>query len=1646
MDGRVGAPPSSASYRPTKRLRRNPAYDVAGSQDAAGRGAEWVESAARAVSLNTKTPVAWSRSNLIAVACPPQSTTTTATATESALVVESAQSQPRITVQHLSGLTAPRKSALSFELDVPVPVFKHAPLDSLSPDGTAPRHKHTDSSGQVSLLSFSPDSAYLLAVSSTDNLDLITVWEQGSSSCINEWDIVWSERADRFGQALDQARQTGHERGSIYAEPRNDSVKRVVTVKWLGEQKDYTVAPETQSGKPLTSVPSRSPPVNGAAFVAVLSTQEAMFVHLPRSVPLVPLTAVVPLSPATAQTELAVTALPTPSTYAAMTANPLGTSPNNAMDALVANLVDGMPTAGPSPNSLTTSITLGGAPSGSDALREQLKLAEASEHVASPVRQVVLKAAIGASHMSFGAEKGETTFIIATHSRLARNPFDDIDSPSNLLSKAASAAAAAAAAAATAQTVPNPATMTAASSPDDFSNDFADFSALDEAFGTTAKPSPANDAAETQAGQQDGNDETVTFEEPVKKDSIIRLIDLTELKIEMMLPDGPRVIIRQLPPVHLSDPSDTEGTALLRQLGSIHWIERNVAEMKDGATGLSLLAVATTAKENGQVESSAATWTLSNEPLALSSAFSKLDCKKSDAAVGAKEWVAQKAASTSIKGLVNILSTNPFPTPQGVACSIMNLSPEGRISNAVRLLDLNTLLPLGGFDDVAVPNPRAIHGCLSPNGALALLCSTDTRSAPVLVPTPMRQPNAETLGLMVAASLARQVDQSDLIGRIVALKDEKEIVSVIYHARDLLQNMLPSGRMLENSALAFELMGVAAAAYRFVGMERRGGTGNSDVDLHFSATPSLALRGEIALDVIKLAATCRAFQRCEVKARGSAAGEYACESDPVWSLIGYASWCCDFALSLAQECSSASSQSSSAPRDVLLLCSTTRSLLLRATEYILSFKAFLNSFPLHQNSVVDTAKTVLDDVVDFSGLNLVEFRSLLTKLDAAMTEEDSKGTKHLLYSLALPDSNVSAKLSTAFSSSSSNLFLPNLLPTPPQTPYNSSVVPQDTSVVSIDFIRKSRLAPKGDFKLRTDKIRSSSVMGRLSALMRDTFFGQVVYHASGERAFTHPEEQDDFKVPAKYLPENEKRKHSIHQGEKSTKNVKGNETERQAEEGRVASDDSSSDATAVHSRDSDQDQDKDHIVDWYGPDDPENPMNWSAGRKSFVTGCLCLMTTSVYAGSSIYTPGLMGAMQDLGVGQVPASLGLSLFVIGYAIGPLVLSPITEIPAIGRTAPYILTLAIYCALQVPAALTNSPAAFFIVRFLQGFFGSPPLATGGASVSDMFEPATRPYALGAWGLSAAAGPALGPVMSGFAIQYKNWHWHAWIMLWLSGFSLVFLIFALPETSSINILVRRARRLRKKTGNQQLKSQGEIEQQHMTGKDILFMTLVRPLQFTFTEPIVIALNLYITFVYVVLYAWFESFPLVFEIGYRWQLGISTLPFLSLLVGSVIGYSGLCVWNRIYFVPRFRAAEREGRMLAPEHRLPPAFVGSVCYPICLFWFAWSANRTSWVAPVIATSFFGIGTTLMFMGVLSYLPDAYPKYVASVLASNDFQRSMIGGVTPLFAGIMFKKLGIDWGSSLLGFVSVALVPIPFVLFKYGHKIREKSKMAEAEN
>ncbi|GKT56050.1 multidrug resistance protein [Colletotrichum tofieldiae] len=431
----------------------------------------------------------------------------------------------------------------------------------------------------------------------------------------------------------------------------------------------------------------------------------------------------------------------------------------------------------------------------------------------------------------------------------------------------------------------------------------------------------------------------------------------------------------------------------------------------------------------------------------------------------------------------------------------------------------------------------------------------------------------------------------------------------------------------------------------------------------------------------------------------------------------------------------------------------------------------------------------------------------------------------------------------------------------------------------------------------------------------------------------------------------------------------------------------------VSSTSIDSEKERSNQIIEFLPNDPENPQNWSLGKKVFVTFQICLLTAGVYIGSAIYTAGLTDVMQVFGVSQVSALLGLTLFVAGYGLGP-----------IGRNPIYIGTLFLFILLQIPTAMSVNFSMLLAFRFISGFVGSPVLATGGATLADIWSPKKRAYPIACWGIAAVAGPTLGPVVGGFAAMAKGWTWPIWELMWLSGFVFALLFFCLPETSSTNILYRRAKRLRKITGNDRLKSEPEIMAEEMTGRDIVMMCLVRPFTLNFTEPMVFLLNLYIALIYGLLYIWFESFPIIFTGIYGFSAGLQGLAFLGIMAGAFVAIPPFFWYLHKYLEPQF---DSNGD-IQPEKRLPPAFVGAFAIPICLFWFGWSARpEIHWIVPIIGSAWFSVGSTFLFNSVLNYLPDAYPAYAASVLAGNDLFRSAFGAGFPLFATAMYERLGI---------------------------------------
>lgn len=217
-------------------------------------------------------------------------------------------------------------------------------------------------------------------------------------------------------------------------------------------------------------------------------------------------------------------------------------------------------------------------------------------------------------------------------------------------------------------------------------------------------------------------------------------------------------------------------------------------------------------------------------------------------------------------------------------------------------------------------------------------------------------------------------------------------------------------------------------------------------------------------------------------------------------------------------------------------------------------------------------------------------------------------------------------------------------------------------------------------------------------------------------------------------------------------------------------------------------------------------------------------------------------------------------------------------------------------------------------------------------------------------------------------------------------------------------------------------------------------------FTEPIVATFGVYVAFKFAVLYGFFAAFPAVFEGIYGFNIGESGLVFLAIAFGNLVGYLAFMLIDRLKFRPLILAAKAKTNVpeVLPEARLYAALIGAILLPISLLWFAWTARSSiHWICPVIASIPFAVGNLLVFGSAMLYMIDTYgPLGGASAVAATGLLRYAAGAGFPLFMQQMYSKLGVGWASSLFGFVSLLLLPTPWILMRWGPELRRRSRYA----
>jgi len=464
-----------------------------------------------------------------------------------------------------------------------------------------------------------------------------------------------------------------------------------------------------------------------------------------------------------------------------------------------------------------------------------------------------------------------------------------------------------------------------------------------------------------------------------------------------------------------------------------------------------------------------------------------------------------------------------------------------------------------------------------------------------------------------------------------------------------------------------------------------------------------------------------------------------------------------------------------------------------------------------------------------------------------------------------------------------------------------------------------------------------------------------------------------------------------------------------------------------------------NLIVFDGPEDPLNPQNWSPMKKYIQTLILGLATLVVTYASSVFSSASTVVAEQFNVGSVVGTLGTSLFVLGYAVGPLIWGPLSEVG--GRKSPLMASYFIFAIFCIPVAVAQNIQTIMICRFFSGVGASGPLAIAGGALADFWEAEKRGGAIAVFALSTFGGPAIGPVMGSFITKsYLGWRWTMWITLIWSMFMLFVIAVFLDESYVPLLLSRKAKKIRYETKNWAVRS--KMDENPLTLERILTVYVTRPIKMLATEPVLLLLTIYTSLVYGILYLLFGAVPIEMSEKRGIIAGVSSLPFIAVFVGA---FAGACiVWS---FVPRYNRKMHEQKAVAvPEERMIPMMIGAIIFPVGIFWFGWTdVDYVSSVWPsIIALVFIGCGILLLFMQAINYIIDAFLIHANSAIAGNTIVRSLFGAGFPLFTVAMFHTLGVQWASTLLGCLALLLVPVPFLFYKYGKTLRHRSKFAFA--
>ena len=482
-----------------------------------------------------------------------------------------------------------------------------------------------------------------------------------------------------------------------------------------------------------------------------------------------------------------------------------------------------------------------------------------------------------------------------------------------------------------------------------------------------------------------------------------------------------------------------------------------------------------------------------------------------------------------------------------------------------------------------------------------------------------------------------------------------------------------------------------------------------------------------------------------------------------------------------------------------------------------------------------------------------------------------------------------------------------------------------------------------------------------------------------------------------------------------------------------------------------------------------SPFEWSTAKKTVIlSGPFVACTLAAYSAGSYAMPSQL-LMREWNVGPTVFNIGITMFVLGFGIAPMILAPFSE--NYGRYWVFAIAGTIFFLGTLGCAVTSSLAGMLISRFVTGCGASVFATLTAGVVSDIYHKQHRNTPMTLYALTVLVGTGLGPLISGVVVDELGWRWVFYLQMIMLGATTLEIILFFSETRN-NVILKRmcsalnscpetlvegntsphpgGKEVEATTGDRlpsrpnsknngrprRIRFSVQVVQQKISVA-VIWRSFAFPLRLLATESVVFWFSAWVSFAWAILYLQFNSIGIVFRETYGFtttQIGaVSTSVIIGSVLVGVVNITREPILCRIW----------PERMATPEGRLLPACVESTFLPIGLFWFGWSAGaHAPWIVPVFAIGACTVGIFSIYLAVFNYFADTYHRYASSALAAQSMCRNLLAGIFPLVTHMMFHNLSYGVAGSLLGAIGFLLTAVPWLLCIFGETVRSRSPFA----